>query len=71
MEKIQTGSSKFITGRDSILIDLSSWYRDSLAPKIETIQDAIGLRKTIRFTYYADKGCEVLTLEECMREKEA
>ena len=21
--------------------------------------------------YYADKGCEVLTLEECMMEKEA
>jgi len=24
-------------------------YRESLAPKIETIQDAIGLRKIIRF----------------------
>ena len=23
------------------------------------------------FKYYADKGCEVLTLEECVREKEA
>ena len=22
------------------------------------------------YTYYADKGCEVLTLEECMSEKE-
>jgi len=22
------------------------------------------------FAYYADKGCEVLTLEECMRKKE-
>ncbi len=27
MEKIQAGSSEFISGRDSILIDLSSWYR--------------------------------------------
>ena len=34
MEKIQAGSSEFIIGRDSVLIDLSSWYRDSLAPKI-------------------------------------
>ena len=41
MEKIQVGSSKFISGRDSILIDLSSWYRESLAPKIEIIQNAI------------------------------
>ncbi len=56
MEKIQAGSSEFITGRDSILIDLSSWYRDSLAPKIETIQDAIGLKKTIRFRYYSPGG---------------
>ncbi len=56
MEKIQTGSSEFISGRDSILIDLSSWYRESLAPKIETIQDAIGLKKTIRFKYYSPGG---------------
>ena len=26
MEKIQAGSSEFVNGRDSILIDLSSWY---------------------------------------------
>ena len=56
MEKVQAGSSEFITGRDSILIDLSSWYRDSLAPKIETIQDAIGLKKTIQFRYYSPGG---------------
>jgi len=56
MEKIQAGSSEFITGRDSILIDLSSWYRESLAPRIETIQDAIGLKKTIRFQYYSPGG---------------
>ena len=41
MEKLQVGSSDFVSGRDSILIDLSSWYKESLAPKIETIQDAI------------------------------
>ncbi len=56
MEKIRAGSSEFITGRDSILIDLSSWHRESLAPKIETIQDAIGLKKTIRFQYYSPGG---------------
>ena len=56
MEKIQAGSSEFITGRDSILIDLSSWYRDSLAPKIEIIQDSIGDRHLIEFRYYAPSG---------------
>lgn len=56
MEKIQAGSSAFVSGRDSILIDLSSWYRESLAPKIETIQDAIGDRQLLKFRYYAPIG---------------
>ena len=63
MEKIQAGSSEFITGRDSILIDLSSWYRDSLAPKIETIQDAIGDRYLVKFRYYAPSGETERTVE--------
>lgn len=63
MEKIQAGSSEFITGRDSILIDLSSWYRDSLAPKIEMIQDAIGDRRLIKFRYYAPSGESERTVE--------
>ena len=63
MEKIQAGSSEFISGRDSILIDLSSWYRDSLAPKIETIQDAIGDRHMVRFRYYAPSGDSERTVE--------
>lgn len=56
MEKIQAGSSEFITGRDSILIDLSSWYKTSLAPKISTIQDAIENRHILDFYYYAPSG---------------
>ena len=63
MEKIQAGSSEFISGRDSILIDLSSWYRDSLAPKIETIQDAIGDRHLIKFLYHAPSGESERTVE--------
>ena len=56
MEKIQTGSSEFISGRDSMLIDLSSWYKGSLAPKIEAIQNAIENRHIIQFVYYAPSG---------------
>ena len=63
MEKIQAGSSEFIIGRDSILIDLSSWYRETLAQKIETIQDAIGDRRSIRFLYYAPSGESRRTVE--------
>ena len=63
MEKIQAGSSEFITGRDSILIDLSSWYRESLAPKIETLQEAIEDRRLIKFRYYAPSGESERTVE--------
>ena len=63
MEKIQAGSSSFISGRDSILIDLSSWYRASLTPKIETIQDAIGDRHLVRFHYFSPSGDSERTVE--------
>lgn len=53
MEKLQSGASDFISGRDSILIDLASWYKDSLAPKIETIQAAIEEKRELSFAYYA------------------
>jgi predicted DNA-binding transcriptional regulator YafY len=56
MEKIQAGSSEFVNGRESILIDLSSWYQDTLPPKIGLIQDAIELRRRIRFDYYSPGG---------------
>ena len=63
MEKIQSGSSELISGRDSILIDLASWYKDTLAPKIETIQDAIENRHLITFNYYAPSGDSIRTIE--------
>lgn len=56
MEKIQAGASDFVGGRDSILIDLSSWYKETLAPKIALIQNAMEERKIITFHYYAPKG---------------
>lgn len=56
MEKLKTGSSDFVSGRDSILIDLSSWYKDALAPKIELILNAIDEKSLLSFQYYAPKG---------------
>ena len=63
MEKIQTGSSNLVSGRDSILIDLSSWYKGSLASKIEVIQDAIENRNHLKFKYYAPSGESKRTIE--------
>ena len=44
------------TGDQSVLIDLSSWYKDSLAPKIELIRSAIDGCRELQFLYYAPKG---------------
>ena len=54
MEKL--GASNFISGNPNILIDLSSWYKDSLSPKIEQIKKAIEQNRLISFVYYAPKG---------------
>lgn len=56
MEKLHAGSSDFMTGSQSVLIDLSSWYKDSLIPKIEKIRDAIDSRMEISFLYFSAKG---------------
>ena len=56
MDKIKVGSSDYVSGSEDILIDLSSWNRDSLSPKIELIQDAIELGKILKFRYYAPSG---------------
>lgn len=63
MEKIQARSSEFISGRESMLIDLSSWYKNTLAPKISTIQDAIENRHLLEFYYYAQSGEGKRTIE--------
>ena len=45
MEKLSVGSSDFMVGDQSVLIDLSSWYKETLAPKIEQIRMAVEQRR--------------------------
>ncbi len=56
MEKLCAGSSDFLAGDQSVLIDLSSWYKDALAPKIEQIRTAIAGCFEIEFFYYGPNG---------------
>lgn len=56
MEKLSAGSSDFFVGDQSVLIDLSSWYKESLAPKIEIIRAAIDVRRELMFRYYSPNG---------------
>ncbi len=56
MEKLSAGSSDFMVGNQSVLIDLSSWYKESLAPKIELIRAAIDTCRELEFFYYSPKN---------------
>lgn len=63
MEKLSAGSSDFLHGNQSILIDLSSWYKEALAPKIQMIRDAIENRQMLSFSYFAPGRQSVRTIE--------
>jgi len=63
MEKLQAGSSDIVSGKESILIDLSSWCKKTLAPKISVIQDAIEKRHLIKFKYFSPSGESRRTIE--------
>ena len=56
MEKLSAGTGGLVPGGAHMLIDLSSWYKTSLPPKIELIQSAIEQHRAIRFTYFSPKG---------------
>lgn len=63
MEKLSAGSSDFMAGNQSVLIDLSSWYKDSLAPKIEKIRSAIDSGRKLKFQYYSPKKESIRKIE--------
>lgn len=56
MEKLSVDSSNFMTGNQSVLIDLSSWYQTALASKIELIRSAIDSKRELEFIYYSPRG---------------
>ncbi len=56
MEKLSAGASNLLAGDMHIFIDLSSWYRDSLSPKIELLHDAILSGHKVSFAYFAPRG---------------
>ena len=56
MEKLSSGSKAVMDERQHILIDLSSYYKQSLAPKLETISQAIDQCQEIAFRYYSSRG---------------
>lgn len=63
MEKLSVGSSDFMVSDQSVLIDLSSWCKGSLAPKIELIRTSIDKCRKLEFIYYSPKGESVRCME--------
>lgn len=63
MEKLSVGSSDFMVGNQSILIDLSAWYKASLAPKIELIRTAVDKCRKLEFIYYSPREESVRCIE--------
>lgn len=56
MDKLSVGTSSALTSNNHIVIDLASWYKNTLAPKIELIQAAIERKERVAFTYYSPIG---------------
>jgi len=56
MDKLSPDCSGGALSGQYISIDLSSWYKSTLAPKIEKIRQAIERREKIAFDYYRPKG---------------
>ena len=62
MEKLSAGSVGQTPGSTHMLVDLSSWYKTSLPPKIELIQNAIEQHHILSFTYFSTKGKSARTI---------
>lgn len=74
LDSIMTGSSvsgllgklepnRYIALDDEMMIDLASYYKGSLAPKIELLRRAISGRNTVRFEYFSKTGRTVREIE--------
>ena len=50
------GPSSVVPAGGNMMIDLSSWYKTTLSPKIAFLQEAINMTREITFTYYSPKG---------------
>lgn len=62
MEKLSAGASQLLPGSQHILIDLSSWSKSALSPKIELFHKAIQENREVSFCYFAPKGESTRTI---------
>lgn len=63
IDKLSVKNRSVYSSSDHILVNLASYYKGSLAPKIEMIQTAIDESRLISFQYYANSGESKRVLE--------
>lgn len=63
MDKLQMDSSALLPGGSHIVINLASWYKTSLVPKVELLQTAIEQRQLVSFLYYSPREESSRTIE--------
>ena len=63
MEKLSPETPGLSAVDPHILIDLSSWYKSTLSPKIEQIHNSIEKGRTVSFRYYSHRGESVRSIE--------
>lgn len=63
LEKLLPKNKDILSLGDTMMIDLSSFYKDSLSEKIECLRQAITEKRQVSFHYYHDKGEEDKTVE--------
>ena len=56
IDKLSSDKAKVISADESMIIDLASYYKDSLSEKIEKIKSAISEKNLISFKYFYNKG---------------
>lgn len=56
MEKLSAGASATLPAGSHMVIDLASWYKPSLAPRIEQIQTAMETGRYLCFHYCSPRG---------------
>ncbi|MDR2570256.1 MAG: YafY family transcriptional regulator [Oscillospiraceae bacterium] len=56
LNKLHASASSVVSLREPIIIDLSSYYKEQLTEKIESIKRAVLETRLIEFDYYYDKG---------------
>lgn len=54
--KLSPEPNRFLACKDDVVIDLASFYKYSLAPKISVLRKAVAERNVVRFAYYSKKG---------------